>query len=188
MPPAADFLHSLTANPPVPSYPLCFDTLAHTCVRQKSQLLSPQSLPNTCRQNTRRSIPFVQKDPLSLVLFAPTRWKLAGLTPSFSSTAVHSFPLFVTLKPVSPLLATHTKSALGYTPSVQNLGHTRKRGFIRFILFSLHDSPESPVMTRTRPVVTPLPVGARYIVLSSFRMNRSNALTATTFQSTRLLS
>jgi hypothetical protein len=186
MPPAADFLHPLTANPPVPSYPLCFDTLAHTCVRQKSQLLSPQSLPNTCRQNTRSSIPFVQKDPLSLVLFAPTRRKLAGLTPSFSSTAVHSFSLFVTLKPVSPLLATHTKSTPGHTPSVQNFGDTRKRRFIRFILFSLHDSPESPTMTRTLRVL--MPVGSRYIAPSAFRMNRSNALTATTFQSTLLLS
>jgi hypothetical protein len=173
--------------PPVSSYPL-FDMLAYVHIGQKSQLLSPQLLPHTCRQNTRGGIPSIPKDPLSPVLFTPTRRKLAGLTPSFSSTAVHSFSLFVTLKPVSPLLATHTKSTPEYTPSLQNLGDITKRRFIRFILFSLHDSPESPVMTRTRPVVTPLPVGARYIAPSAFRMNRSNALTATTFQSTRLLS
>ncbi len=35
---------------------------------------------------------------------------------------------------------------------------------------------------------TPFPVGARYIVPSSFRMNRSNSLTSTPFQSMHLLS
>jgi hypothetical protein len=116
MRPTADFLHSLTPCPPVSSYPLYFDTLVHTFIRVKSQPVSPQSLPNTCRLNTRSGIPFVHRDPLSLVLFTPNRRKLAGLTPSFSSAAFHSFPLFVTLKPVSPLLATHTKSTPGYTP------------------------------------------------------------------------
>ena len=44
----ADGAHSL-----ISTYPLCFDTLAHTCHRQKSQPLSFQPLPHTCPQNTR---------------------------------------------------------------------------------------------------------------------------------------
>jgi hypothetical protein len=37
-------------------------------------------------------------------------------SPLFSTTPPHSSSLFVTLKPVSPLLATHTKSTPGHTP------------------------------------------------------------------------
>ena len=44
----ADGAHSL-----ISTYPLCFDTLAHTWVRRKAQPLSFQPLPHSCPQNTR---------------------------------------------------------------------------------------------------------------------------------------
>ena len=40
--------------------------------------------------------------------------KRAALNPSFSMNPFHSFSALFTLAPASPLLATHTKSTLGY--------------------------------------------------------------------------
>jgi hypothetical protein len=111
--PAASLRHSEPRCASPSNYLLCFDTLVHTSVRQKSQLLSSQSLPNTWSQNTRGGIPFIP--------FIQTSSQRTSL---FSLTASHSLHSFVTPKPVSPLLATHTKSTGGVHPLPSKISAT----------------------------------------------------------------
>src|SRR6266481_2237822 len=94
-------LFQLANSPEAP----CFDMLAHSWVRQESQLPSPQSLPNTWSQNARVAYPSrrsalrptggqLRRRILSSSLPVPTHEKPARLTPSFSTAALHFFLLF----------------------------------------------------------------------------------------------
>src|SRR6266700_563742 len=150
-------------HPPVSSYPLCFDTLAHTCVQQKSQPLSLQPLPHTWSRNTRGGIPLTPFNPLPTgpplakkdLFFessTPTSQKTGQLTPSFSDAAFHFFRTFFILAEISPAFAISSEKCRGWHPS----------------------SPKSGQSTS--------------IMAFSFLMKRSNSLTSTLFQSTQLLS
>jgi hypothetical protein len=70
----------------------------------------------------RRACRPVISDSLALESFAPSCKKCFQLTSVFSINLFHSFSLFRTLKPVSPLLATHTQSTPGY-PSLPKIRH-----------------------------------------------------------------
>src|SRR5438105_3871269 len=61
-----------------------------------------------------KSIP-IRHSCILFAFFRKHRSKCDPLTPSFSIAGFHSSSLFITLKPVSPLLATLTQSMPGYT-------------------------------------------------------------------------
>ena len=74
----------------ISTYPLCFDTLAHSWARQKSQPLSFQPLPHSCPQNTRGGIGY--SSPLAVRFSLPSNFPRISTYKSVSKqTTLTSF-------------------------------------------------------------------------------------------------
>ena len=155
----ADASHSM-----ISTYPLCFDTLAHSWVRQKSQPLSFQPLPHSLPQNTRGGHGSRASKP------SP------GLV-----VANHCSPraAFRSLSPLESLLtkSTDAKSFIICTYEKWVGGGVPKK-------LSTPPTIEAPHPTPPKT----FPVGARLAVPAPFPSKRVNRSPSTQFQSTPVLS
>ena len=114
--------------------------------------------------------------------------KSKSLTPIFSAALSHSFSLSITLKPVSPLLATLTKSTLGYAPPALPVFPFWKiaRRTLRGRHFFSFDRCFSHALARTSQTVLPSRPYARLAFSSSgnvaCNLSAASTLRARAFQ------